>query len=59
MVDRYTKIILTVIAIALSVIAFRDTTDKAYAQSEPVHVIIDRIESLAFVWGPVPVKIVN
>jgi hypothetical protein len=44
MTDRYTKIILTVIAVCLVVIAVRDRTGvtPAAAQS-PVHVVIDGV----------------
>jgi hypothetical protein len=44
MVDRFTKGVLTVIAICLVVIAVRGTAvEKVIAQSGPVHVIVDRI----------------
>jgi hypothetical protein len=43
MIDRYTKAILTVIAVCLMVIAVRGTViEKAVAQSGPVHVIVDQ-----------------
>jgi hypothetical protein len=44
MVDRYTKSVLTVIAIALSVIAVRGVLPVAHAQDgEPIHVILDQV----------------
>lgn len=43
MIDRYTKAILTVIAVALAVIAVRGTAvERAIAQTGPVHVIVDQ-----------------
>lgn len=58
-VDRYTKVILTVIAICSVMNVFKDTTlvNKAFAQSGPVHVIIDSVASYAFQYaGPLEVK---
>jgi hypothetical protein len=45
MVDGYTKMILTVIAVALSVIAVHGVVSSAGAQDDgnPVHVILDQI----------------
>jgi hypothetical protein len=50
MIDRYTKSVLTVIAVCLLVIAFRGASpiDKAQAQSGPVHVIIDSVNQFAY-----------
>jgi hypothetical protein len=59
MVDRYTKAVLTVIAVSLAVIAFREVVPvrKADAQNGPTHVIIDRAESFAFQFaGPLQVR---
>jgi uncharacterized membrane protein YeiH len=43
MTDRYTKAVLTVIAVCLVVIAVRGTgVGTAVAQSGPVHVIVDQ-----------------
>jgi len=66
MVDRYTKVVLTVIAISLSILAAQGGVPRAKAQdsinpvqplqySGPVHVIVDQ-------WGayaatlPIPVR---
>jgi hypothetical protein len=44
MTDRYTKVILTVIAVCLIIIAVRDRTVVTPAQAQsPVHVIIDGV----------------
>jgi hypothetical protein len=59
MVDRYTKAVLTVIAVSLAVIAFREVVPvrKADAQNGPTQVIIDRAESFAFQFaGPLQVR---
>ena len=66
MVDRYTKAVLTVIAICLVVIAMRGSTvEKAVAQSGPVrviqsgpvHVIVDQVASYALRFaGPLQVR---
>jgi hypothetical protein len=50
MVDRYTKVVLTVIAGCLLVIVFRTTTaiGPATAQNGPVHVIVDSVSQFAF-----------
>jgi hypothetical protein len=45
MTDRYTKIVLTVIAIMLTVMAVRDLT-PAVAQTPVTHVILDKVETL-------------
>jgi hypothetical protein len=60
MTDRYTKIILTVIAVCLIVIAVRDRTGvtPAAAQS-PVHVVIDGVAPNAFVSSTVPVRLLS
>lgn len=39
-VDRYTKIVLTVIAVSLTVIALDRVTDRATAQGGPTRVVI-------------------
>jgi hypothetical protein len=59
--DRYTKIVLTVIAVALTVIAARDwlPARTATAQNGPVRVIIDSVEPYAFQRTTVPVKVAN
>jgi hypothetical protein len=58
MVDRYTKVVLTVIAVCLVILAFSDIRPitKANAQTGPVHVIIDSTASFAFQFaGPLQV----
>ncbi len=59
MADRYTKSVLTVIAVALSVIALRGTFPSAHAQSDgPVHVIVDSVASYALQYaGPLTVTV--
>jgi hypothetical protein len=59
--DRYTKAVLTVIAIALTIIAARDWTPfrSAVAQNGPVRVIVDSVDTYAFQRTTVPVKVVN
>ena len=59
MVDRYTKFVLTIIAVALAVIAFRGTAPvgTANAQVGPVHVILDSVSSFAFQFATVPVRV--
>jgi hypothetical protein len=59
--DRYTKIVLTVIAVVLTVIAARDwlSVKPATAQNGPVRVIIDSVEPYAFQRTTVPVKVAN
>jgi hypothetical protein len=60
MSDLYTKAVLTVIALALIVIAVRDMLRPATAQS-PMHVILDNVDTnafaqLQFTLHPLPVK---
>lgn len=59
MVDRYTKSVLTVIAVALSVIAVKGVISSARAQSDgPVHVIVDSVASYALQYaGPLDVRV--
>jgi len=57
-VDRYTKAVLTVIALCLVINVLRDTplVKRAFAQSGPVHVIVDSVASYAFQYaGPLHV----
>jgi hypothetical protein len=58
MVDRYTKIILTVIAGCLIVIAFRGPSSVEKAAAEPAtHVIVDAVAKSALEWaGPIQVR---
>ena len=49
MVDQYTKAVLTVIAVALSVIAIQKTLPQAKAQDDnPTHVVLDDVQYNAF-----------
>lgn len=64
MSDLYTKAVLTVIALALIVIAGRDVLRPATAQAPqaPMHVMLDHVDPNAFAQMqfslyPVPVKI--
>jgi hypothetical protein len=61
MTDRYTKIVLTVIAVMLTIIAVRDLVPATLAQT-PQHIILDGVAHSAD-WGgsfgPLPVKIKN
>jgi hypothetical protein len=64
MVDSYTKVVLTVIAACLAIIATRDLPflRTATAQTGPVHVVVDQVSKWAFQYGldrPMPVKIEN
>ena len=59
MTDRYTKIVLTEIAVMLSIIAVRDLPRGAVAQADQMRVIIDKVEPLAFQSATVHVKIQN
>ncbi len=59
-VDRYTKAVLTVIAICLVINVLRDTppiVKQAFADTGPIHVIVDSVASYAFQYaGPVTVR---
>jgi hypothetical protein len=58
MVDRYTKIVLTVIAACLSINLVREVpiVRSAFAQGGTVHVIVDSVSSYAFAYaGPLHV----
>ncbi len=58
MVDRYTKAVLTVIAVSLSIIASQTVIPAAKAQiSGPVHVIVDSVSQFAFQFTTVPVRV--
>ncbi len=59
MVDRYTKVVLTVIAGSLAIIAGRDLASTAKAQNYgPAHVIVDSVQGFAFQYaGPLAVKV--
>ena len=60
MVDRYTKAVLTVIAISLVVLAFRtfDGVKPANAQQYgPSHVIVDSVAAFAYQFTVVPVRV--
>lgn len=59
MIDRYTKAVLTVIAVSLSVIALRGSplVSPVNAQDGPVHVVVDEVEQFAFQFVTVPVRI--
>jgi hypothetical protein len=53
----YLNAVLTVIAICLAVIAFRETVAPAHAQTGPVHVYVDGVSSYAFQFaGPLTVR---
>jgi hypothetical protein len=57
MVDRYTKIVLTVIAVCLTIIAARDLISPGSAQVQgAMHVILDRVAPGAFSYA-VPVAV--
>lgn len=55
--DRYTKTVLTIIAVCQCLIVLRDLPliKSAYAQS-PVHVIVDEVNTYAFTYVTVPVN---
>lgn len=59
MVDRYTKAVLTVIAVCLVILVFRTGPNTARAQySGPAHVIVDKVQSFAFQFaGPLEVRV--
>ena len=57
MVDRYTKIVLTVIALCLTVIAAKDLgVARAVAQTGPIHVVVDQVGQYAFQYT-LPLKV--
>lgn len=60
MIDRYTKAVLTVIAVCLVTLVLQNTdlVKPAHAQQNgPVHVIVDSAASFAFQFaGPLQVK---
>lgn len=58
-VDRYTKAVLTVIAACLVINVLRDASvvKQAFAQTGPVHVIVDSVFPYAFQYaGPLHVN---
>jgi hypothetical protein len=64
MADRYTKVVLTVIAVCLVIIAARDLPLlKAASAQMQTHVIVDGVERYAFRYAfdgvdyPLPVKV--
>lgn len=61
MTDRYTKAVLTIIAVSLSVIAVENLkpVKEAEAQSYgPTHVIVDSVQGYAFQYaGPLTVRV--
>jgi len=59
MTDRYTKVLLTVIASCLVIMVVRETpfVNKALAQSGPLHVIVDQVGMYAFQYVTVPVHV--
>ena len=60
MVDRYTKAVLTVIAVCLAIIAVRDLPFARTATAQDkVHVVVDEVDRFAFRFATVPVKIQN
>jgi hypothetical protein len=58
--DRYTKLVLTVIAGCLLILVVREgsfTKPASAQQGGPVHVIVDQVASFAFQYaGPLQVK---
>lgn len=59
MFDHYTKIVLTVIAVALSAIAVQGVIGRAQAQAGPVHVVLDYVDPTAFNQALVPVAVIR
>jgi hypothetical protein len=61
MIDRYTKNVLTVIAVSLAIIAMRDllSLKDASAQNGPIPVTLQSVDTYAFQYATVPVKIKN
>lgn len=59
MTDTYTKIVLTVIAGCLLVIAIRGNHGimPANAQAGQTHVILDEVSQFAFQYATVPVRV--
>ena len=60
MIDRYTKALLTVIAVCLAVLVVQNAGLAKPAQAQqggPTHVVIDQVASYAFQFaGPLQVK---
>jgi len=59
--DFYTKAVLTVIAACLVCIVLRDgpPVKQAFAQSGPLHVIVDSVSQFAYQFATVPVRCEN
>lgn len=59
--DRYTKVVLTIIAINLTLLVAKSFTDapSAIAQTGPVPVILKSVDTFAFSYATVPVRVTN